>query len=276
MPKFFTPQGQVARYEQMLLPYFKCTKCASQLRPIAFVRDQDNSAFLFDCVGCHEPTPRVFAKKELSPSDVIINMVRNVEDLNRQIQQEASQGTCLKCGLDKYKSIDAVKSNRMALDIVQCGNCKFSIPIISIVNRTLFAYSYDIQLAKKVSKTYPEISFVFCVSALETYFRQLFEYHSEANAALVKRRRVNFQNLTEARTLLKREFSIDIMELIKDKWQFLHKSFKWRHGIIHNASFDIKGNRIQVSEVNASKLLSLVDDLVYKTEMYLFNNNVII
>jgi hypothetical protein len=207
---------------------------------------------------------------------VIVNIVENVGELNKQIEKEPSHGQCPKCYLGKYCSIDTVKSNRMALDIIECGKCQFSAPIISIVRSTLFAYSHDIQLAKKVTKDYPEIALVFCVSALETYFRQLFQHHSEANASLVKRRLVNFQNLRDARIVLKKEFGLDIRELIKSKWDFLHQSFRKRHYIIHNASFDLFGRRIQVSEEEIGRLLSVVDDLVYKTEMTFFNNDLVI
>jgi Zn finger protein HypA/HybF involved in hydrogenase expression len=277
MPTFWTPQGQIARFEQATLLVYRCDKCASRkLRPIAFVRGKDHSAFLFECVDCYEHVTFIFAKRQLTSPDIIVNIVENVGELNKQIEQEPSHGQCPKCFFGKYHSIDIVKSNRMALDIVECGNCRFSVPIISIVRSTLFAYSHDIQLAKRVVKDYPEIALVFCISALETYFRQLFQYHSEANASLVKRRLVNFQNLRDSRMLLKKEFGIDIRELIKSNWDFLHKSFRKRHFIIHNASFDLAGKRIQVSEEEISRLMSVVDDLVYKMEMALFNKNLAI
>jgi len=277
MPTFWTPQGQIARFEQATLPVYRCDKCAStKLRPIAFVRGKDHSAFLSECVDCYEHVTFIFARRQLTSPDVIVNIVENVGELNKQIEQEPAHGQCPKCSFGEYRSVDTVKSNRMALDIVECRNCRFSVPIISIVRSTLFAYSHDIQLAKKVAKDYPEISLVFCISALETYFRQLFQHHSEANAIRVKRRLVNFQNLREARILLRKEFGTDIMELIKDRWNFLHKSFRERHFIIHNASFDLAGKRIQVSEEEISRLLSVVDDLVYKMEMTFFNKNLVI
>ena len=277
MATFWTPQGQIARFEQIILQTYQCTKCASdKLRPIAFVRGQDHSAFLFECVDCYEPTNFIFAKKKFSTPDTIVNIVQNLGDLNKQIQQETSQGTCPKCGLGKYKSIDVVKSNRMALDIVECNNCHFSSPFISIVRSTLVAYGHDIKLAKKVAKDYPEIALVFCVSAIETYFRQLFQHHSEVNAYLVERRRVNFQSLDETKTIIKKEFGIDVVKLIEKDWSFLKENFKKRHCIIHNASYDLAGREIKVSIQEINKLFSVVDDLVYKTEMALFNNNVTI
>jgi len=277
MPTFWTPQGQIARFEQTILPVYRCDKCNSRkLRPIAFVRGEDHSAFLFECVDCYECVTFIFARREFTTPDVIVNIVENVGELNKQIEQEPSHGQCPKCCFGKYHSVDTVRSNRMALDMVECSNCRFSVPIISIIRSTLFAYSHDIQLAKKVSNDYPEIALVFCVSALETYFRQLFQCHSEANASLVKRKRVNFQDLGDARKLLMKEFGVDIMELIKSKWNFLHESFQKRHCIIHNASFDLAGKRIQVSEEEISILLSVVDEVVYKTEIAFFNNNLVI
>ena len=197
-------------------------------------------------------------------------------DLNKQIQDEPSHGICPKCQKGEYSSIDLVKCNRMTLDIIECSNCHFSAPVISIVRSTLFAYSHDIQLAKKVAKDYPEIALVFCVAALETYFRQLFQYRSELNAYLVKQRRINFQSLDESKVIIKKEFGIDIVKLIDKDWSFLSESFKKRHCVIHNASYDITGKKIELSEQEIDKLCFIVDDLVYKIEMVLFYNDIVI
>jgi len=277
MVTLWTPWGQTHRFEQTILPVYRCASCASKkLRPIAFVRGNDHSAFLFECIDCYKHAPFVFAKKQLSTADTVINIVENVGDLNKQIQEELADGTCPKCQEGKYRSIDFVKSNRMSLDIVECNNCNFSWPVISIVRSTLSAYSHDIQLAKKIAKNYPEIALVFCVSALETYFRQLFQHHSKVNAYLVERRRVNFQSLDETKTIIKKEFGIDIVKLIEKDWSFLHENFGKRHCIIHNASYELAGRKIKLSTQEINKLFSVVDDLVYKTEMALFNNNVTI
>jgi len=271
------PMGIPAGFDKTILQKYKCANCGSiKLRPIAFVRGGNNSAFLFECIDCYEHAPLVFTKRQLSTPDTIINIVENVGDLNKQIQKEPSHGTCPKCKNGKYQSIDLVKCNRMALDIVECDNCHFSAPVISIVRSTLSAYSHDIQLAKKVAEDYPDIALVFCVAALETYFRQLFQYHSELNTYLVERRRVNFQSLDETKTIIKKEFGIDIVKLIEKDWSFLRENFKKRHCIIHNASYDLAGKEIKVSTQAINKLFSVVDDLVYKTEMELFNNNVTI
>ena len=272
-----TPVGIDVDIEKVIVQGYRCNKCASmKLRPLAFVRGENNSAFMVECIECYESTPFVFTKKPLSTSDVIINIVENVGDLNTQIQKEPLHGTCPKCKLGNYQSIDTSKCNRMALDIVECNKCNFTVPIISIVRSTLFAYSHDIQLAKKVAKEFPEIALVFCVAALETYFRQLFQYHSELNAYIVKQRRVNFQSLDEVKIILKKEFGVDIVKLIKNDWSFLCDNFKKRHYVIHNASFDMQGKKIKLSEKEINKLCFIVDDLVYKVEMVLFYNNVII
>lgn len=275
MVTFWTPQGQIARFDKMILQTYKCIQCASQkMRPIAFVRGKGHSAFLFECIDCGKHIPFVFSQKKLTTPDVVINIVEKVGDLNEQIKRESSHGECSKCKHGKYGSIDTVKSNRMSLDLVECSFCHFTIPIISVVRSTLSAYSHDIQLAKKVSKEYPEISLVFCISALETYFRQLFQHHSEVNAYLVEKRRINFQSLDETKTIIKKEFGVDIVKLIEKDWAYLRESFNKRHCIIHNASYDGVGKRIQVSEQQIKRLISLVDELVYKTEMTLFNNDV--
>lgn len=272
-----TPTGMVIDVQKAIVQGYRCERCGSmKLRPLAFVRGENNSAFLFECIECYTYVPFVFTKKQLSTPDVIINIVENVEELNMQIEKEPSGGTCPKCQKGEYRSADVVKCNRMTVDIVECNNCHFSAPVISIVRSTLRAYSYDIQLAKKVVKDFPKISLVFCVAALETYFRQLFQYHSELNAYLVEKRRVNFQNLEETKTILKKEFGIDIVKLIEQDWKFLRESFKKRNCVIHNASYDLKGKRIELSEKEINKLFSIVDDLVYKVEMTLFYNDVVI
>lgn len=277
MVNIVTPTGMVVDIEKVIVQGYRCNKCASmKLRPLAFVRGENNSAFLVECIECYDLTPFVFTKKQLSTPDVIINIVENVGDLNKQIQGERSQGTCPKCKVGTYQSIDSSQCNRMALDIVKCNNCHFEVPIISIVRSTLLAYSHDIKLAKKVAKDFPEIALVFCVSALETYFRQLFQYHSELNAYLVQRRRVNFQSLDETKTILKKEFGIDIVKLIEKDWSFLRENFEKRHCVIHNASYDLTGKKIELSEGEINNLFSIIDDLVYKIEMALFYNGVVI
>lgn len=272
-----TPAGMVVDVQKAIVQGYRCNKCASmKLRPLAFVRGENNSAFLVECIECYDLTPFVFTKKQLSTPDVVINIVENVGDLNKQIQKEPSHETCSKCKVGNYQSIDTSICNRMALDIVECNYCHFAMPIISIVRSTLFAYSHDIQLAKKVAKDFPEIALVFCVAALETYFRQLFQYHSDLNAYLVQRRRVNFQSLDETKTILKKEFGIDIVKLIEKDWSFLRENFKKRHSVIHNASYDVSGKKIELSEQEIDKLCFIVDDLVYKIEMVLFFNDVVI
>lgn len=278
MVNIVAPTGMAAvDVQKIIAQAYRCEKCGSmKLRPLVFVRGENNSAFLFECTECYAHAPLIFTKEQLSTPDVVINIVNNVRDLNKQIQAEPCHGTCSKCQKGKYKSIDLVKCNRMALDIVECNDCHFSFPVISVVRSTLFAYSYDIQLAKRVATDYPEIALVFCVAALETYFRQLFQYHSELNAYLVERRRVNFQSLDETKTIMKKEFGIDIVKLIENDWSFLRANFKKRHCVIHNASYDIAGKKIKLSEQEINKLLAIVDDLVYKIEMVLFYNDVVI
>lgn len=277
MVNIVTPTGMAVDIQKAIVQAYRCKKCSSmQLRPLAFVRGENNSAFLFECIECYDHAPFVFTKKPLSTPDVAINIVENVGDLNKQIQKEPSHGTCSKCKSGSYQSIDTSICNRMALDIVECNNCHFTMPIISIVRSTLFAYSHDIQLAKKVAKDFPEIALVFCVAALETYFRQLFQYHSDLNAYLVQRRRVNFQSLDETKTILKKEFGIDIVKLIEKDWSFLRENFKKRHSVIHNASYDVSGKKIELSEREIDRLCFIVDDLVYKIEMVLFYNDVVI
>jgi hypothetical protein len=90
----------------------------------------------------------------------------------------------------------------------------------------------------------------------------------------VEKRRINFQSLDETKTIIKKEFGVDIVKLIEKDWAYLRESFNKRHCIIHNASYDGVGKRIQVSEQQIKRLISLVDELVYKTEMTLFNNDV--
>jgi hypothetical protein len=187
-----------------------------------------------------------------------------------------SRDQCSKCKAGTLKSVDGIRCNRMALDIVECDNCHFTVPVISVVRNTLFAYSHDIQLGKKVASDFPEIALVFCISALETYFRQLFEYHSDLNKFLVRRRRVNFQDLSETSEIIKEEFKIDISILAAKDWPFLHEKFQLRHRIIHCASHDKKGKKIELTQGEIERLFSLVDDLVFKVERELFNNNIVI
>jgi len=254
---------------------FKCKCGSSKLRPLAFVTAEHNGAFLYGCIECHEHVSFVYTKRELSTQDKIINIVNNLKDLNKQLETEQST-ICTKCKLGNLHSIDIIRCKRMALDIIECNHCHFSIPVISVVRDTLYAYSHDIQLGKKVAQEFPEIALVFCVSALETYFRQLFRYHSELNEYLIDKRRINFQALDETRQVLKREFGFDIENLIKKDWSFLCDKFQLRHRIIHCASFDKNGKKITLSKKEIEKLFSVTDNLVYKTEMELFKNNIVI
>lgn len=269
-----TPNGLNINQHKGIIQLYKCQCGATNLRPMAFVLGEKNNAFLYQCIECYEFTSFIYTRKPLSTNDAIIIIVNDVEDLNKQLEKE--QSICSKCKSGSPRSVEVIKCKRMALDIVECNKCQFSVPAISVVRSTLFAYSYDIQLAKKVSKDFPEIALVFCVSALETYFRQLFKYRNELNEFLVKERRVNFQSLKETKTIFKKEFGIDIVKLIEKDWSFLLENFERRHGIIHNASHDKTGKKIELSGEDINRLFSTVDELVFKIEMELFNNNIVI
>jgi len=159
----------------------------------------------------------------------------------------------------------------MRLDVIECNSCHFSIPVISIPRDILTAYSHDMELAQKAANQFPEIALVFCVSALETYFRQLFQYHSQLNEYLVKERHVSFQNLKQTKVLLEKTFGIDIAKLVKGDWQFLLEKFDLRHRIIHHASYTKDGKKVELSKAEINKLFHIADSLVLNIEMAMFN-----
>lgn len=272
---FYTPKGLSLDTHKSLMHLMKCTCGSNKLRPMTFVLGENNNAFFYECLDCYEKNPFVYSKKKFSTNDSIIFIANDIEDLNKHIK-ESSPEICDKCKKGTILSVDSTKCNRMALDILECNECHFTIPVISVVRDTLFAYSHDMQLGKKVAKEFPEIALVFCVSALETYFRQIFQYRSEINDYLVKNRRVNFQNLAETKEILKREFKINIDKLIEKDWSFLSDKFRLRHRIIHHASFDKDGKKIEFTEKDIDKLFIVADDLVYKVEMELFNKKIVI
>lgn len=277
MPNIVTALGITIDEHKDLITKHSCKECGSKhWRPIAFVRGIQNSAFCYECMVCHQNDFFVYTQKAVTSPDRIVNIVNSIGELNDQMRNEPSGGICQKCKMGTISSIGTSKCNRMCLDIIECSNCRFSIPVISIVRDTLIAYSYNIKLAKKVSKEHPEIAVIFCIAALETYFRQIFEYRSELNKFLVNKRRISFQNLKEIKTVLKKEFALDIVKFIEDDWQFLVEATKWRNRIIHHASFDEKGRKIIVSETEIDQLISLIDKLVFKVEMKLFNDEIVI
>lgn len=109
---------------------YSCDKCdGTKLRPIAFVQGTSKSAFCYECMECHKNVFFVYTKKPLSTPDIIINIVNSVGDLDKQIQKEPSGGNCSKCGNGELHSIDTSKCHRMAIDIVECDSCIFSVPI---------------------------------------------------------------------------------------------------------------------------------------------------
>lgn len=277
MPNITAPLGITIDVHKDLIAKYNCKECGSKyLRPMAFVRGINNSAFCYECMDCHKNDFFVYTKKAMTSPDLIINIVDSVNDLNDQIRNEPSSGKCSKCNMGILSSIEASKCNRMCLDIIECNKCKFSIPAISIVRDTLIAYSYNIKLAKKVANDYPEIAVVFSISALETYFRQIFEYRSELNKFLVKKRRINFQNLQEIKIVLKKEFGINIVNLIESDWQFLVEATKWRNRIIHHASLDENGIKLGVTKQKIDQLIQLIERLIFKVEMKLFNDEIVI
>lgn len=277
MPNIVTPYGINIDQHKKLIDQYSCDKCGgNKLRPISFVQGANTSAFCYECMECHKNDFFVYTKKPLSTPDVIINITNSVGELDKQIQDEPSGATCSKCGNGKLHSIDTSKCHRMALDIVECDSCQFLVPIISIVRDTLIAYSYNLQLAKKVEKNFPEIALVFCVSAIETYFRQLFKYRGDLHEYLIKKRKINFQNLQETKEIISKEFNINIVKLIEKDWQFLSESSIKRHFIIHHASYNDSGEKIEISNDDITKLISIVDKLVFEMELELFNRGVVI
>ena len=50
MANIVTPTGMVIDVQKAIVQAHRCEKCASmKLRPLAFVRGENNSAFLFEC-----------------------------------------------------------------------------------------------------------------------------------------------------------------------------------------------------------------------------------
>ena len=194
---------------EALFPSYICGKCGNtKFRPIAGSGSEHGAAFVCECMACNNWDAFVYLVKPASTPDKIINAVNTLEDFDKQMQTK-NEATCSKCKIGKNIVNNISRSNRMRLDVIECDNCHFSIPVISIPRIIVTAYSHDMELAQKVVKQFPEIALVFCVSALETYFRQLFQYNSKLNEYLVKKRRVNFQNLDETRELFEKEFGID-------------------------------------------------------------------
>lgn len=258
-----------------IFPRLICKHCQStKFRPIAGVAGENSNAFCYRCMVCHEFAAFISSNKKLSTPDVIINIVDTIHDLNSQLQAQPMGDICPKCKTGKYKSVDVSESKRLRLDIIECGNCHFVAPVISIPREIVFAYSYDMELAEKVVKDFPEIALVFCISALETYFKQLFQYRSELNEYLIRSRRINFQNLSETKVILRKEIGIDIATLINKDWDFLCKKFQQRHGIIHSASYDKNGKKIVLSQKDIKRLFLIADDLVLKIEMAILNPNI--
>ncbi len=155
LPNFVAPNGiHIGLHRELFITIY-CGKCGgNKMRPIAFVQGANTSAFCYECMECHKNEFFVYTKKALSTPDCIINITDSVIDLNKQIQSEPSGGTCSKCGDGEYRSIDTSKCHRMALDIIECDSCKFSMPVISIVRDTLIAYSYNLQLIIGIMFTY--------------------------------------------------------------------------------------------------------------------------
>ena len=157
--------------EKQIAQTYQCLKCRSnKLRPIAFVRGVDCSVFYFQCISCYEDAIFVFTNRTVTNNNVIINIVNSLSNINEQIKSERMGGQCPLCKKGVNQATTVAKCNRMTLDILECNSCHSSIAVVSIVRNTLLAYSYNIQLGRKVANDFPEIAMVFCVSALETYF----------------------------------------------------------------------------------------------------------
>lgn len=83
-------------------------------------------------------------------------------------------------------------------------------------------------------------------------------------------------DLEKAEEYIKKEFNINIVKLIEKDWQFLIESSKKRNFIIHHASYNDSGKKIEISNDDITKLISIVDKLVFEMELELFNRGVII
>jgi len=120
-------------------------------------------------------------------------------------------------------------------------------------------------MGDRVNQVSPQAAVVFYVSALENYLQKAFLSTSSFNKYLVRKRRVNFQNLEEAKEVFQEFFSLNLAQLAGSDWQTMVDAVKKRNMILHNAGHDKNFNPVNVDDALASTIRQTISAFVEKT-----------
>ncbi len=252
-------------YVQALVSASRCPKCSAMSLRLLGYEISDKVAALFGrCKQCCSPVFAFFSEERPDSPNIIVVMSSAKDEA---VCKELSELSCPVCNLKlevMYKrDSEDYDIQRLLPAQVKCSNCSGGSRNIIFWDRPEYYFRQALALADEVIPCSSRGGLVFLVAALETFLQKAFLFQSTTNYLLIKRRKVNFQSLQEARDLYNDTMGIDLIAYATDRqWNMLGNAIRDRHGLIHNAGFDKRFELIKVDASDLPRLRAAIVDFV--------------
>lgn len=128
------------------------------------------------------------------------------------------------------------------------------------------AFRHNVKLAEKLANSFPEMSLVMIVSALETYFKQELRDFNDFTKYLVKNKKLRFQSYEEMKEIFKKGVGVSLPELDPNAWEVIAEYVPKRHRIVHHAGLDEKNQKIVISPEEAKRVIESVKSIACKAK----------
>lgn len=245
-----------------------CNKCGSTgINLVSFGENETVAAAQGRCLACSKLHWLFFSSEEIWSADIIIVIGSSKDETYKQ---QFSELTCQLCGSDMVISPNKDHDKYDIISILpfhhscKSASCKFKLNFL-FWDTPMSYFKKAMALAKEVFEHSEKAGLVFVLSALETYLQKAFMFSSTGNKYLVNKRKVNFQNLSEASEIYNAFMNINLNTITPNSsWAVMKDGFKKRHGIIHNAGMDRNFVKIIVEKDYVNKLKSIVEEFVNK------------
>ncbi len=248
-----------------------CNECRKKsLRLIAYEENGPVSSAFCRCLECAKINFLFFSTETLWSPDLLVVMGSSKDG---HYLDELQNISCKLCGStmtispmldhDEYDFVSILPLHH------SCTNkkCKLKYNII-FWDYPKSYFQAAMNITDEVFEHSEKAGLVFLVAALETYLQKAFMFSSPQNKYLVRKRKVNFQNLKQATEVYKVFMETDLQSVITNsQWELMVTGFKKRHAIIHNAGMDGNFKKIIIDRDFVNQLKSVITEFVEKLNL---------